>query len=110
MKYILLILVVIIGISVAGYILLDRALKPNFDCKKIVKMTQVEIKQYLDVEEINILVTRVYELGECRKKEAIPELKFFINSPRISHILQFKGIPLGKIARGAIKKIENSEK
>ena len=106
MKYIFLILVILL-ILFSGYIILDKKLNSKIDCEKINKMTQMEIKQYLDVEEINILVTRVYELGECKNELAIPELKKFINSQRISHILKFKGIRLGKIAKGSIKRIQD---
>ena len=76
-------------------------------CEKINNMSQVEIKEYLNVDDKNILVIRIDELGECGNKYAIEELKSFNNDQRISHLLKFKGLSIAKIAKGAIKRIKD---
>jgi len=108
MKYILIILIIGCIILAIGnnlykkYFLIDKD-----TCEKITNMTSIEIKEYLHVDDKYTLVIRIDELGECGKKSAIPELEFFNDDPRITHILKFKGLSIGKIATGAIKRIED---
>lgn len=108
MKYIFIILLIVTIIFLIGnslytkYFLIDKA-----NCAKINNMSHIEIKKYLSIDEKYTLVIRIDELGQCGNKNAIPELERFKDDPRISHIPKFKGLSIAKIAKGAIKRIED---
>ena len=100
---ILIVAIIFIGNSLyTKYFLINKT-----NCAKINNMSRIEIKKYLSVDEKYTLVIRIDELGQCGNKNAIPELERFKDDPRISHIPKFKGLSIAKIAKGAIKRIED---
>jgi len=79
------------------------------NCDNINNMTKTEIKNYLNIDSKNELVMRIYQLGECKKIEAIPYIETFTEDVRITHLMKFKGMSVGYIAKKSIEKIQKEK-
>ncbi len=79
------------------------------NCKEVNRISGVDIENYLMVDEKNELVSRIHSLKECKKVEAIPYLKKYIDDVRVTHILMYKGMTIGKVTKGVIEKLKQSK-
>ena len=78
------------------------------NCSEINKINGVDIEKYLMVDEKSELVTRIHSLKECKKVEAIPYLEKYIDDVRVTHILMYKGMTIGRVAKGVIEKLKQN--
>ena len=74
-------------------------------CEKYNGLSSEQIREMFAGMEITQLSHELYLLGECNVKNAMPLLEEYASDKRITHHALHKGMTLGYIASGSIKKI-----
>ncbi len=86
-------------------ILLLSTAAQAMNCDDLNSTSSKEIESFLSSLDKSSLQRELYKLGGCKNKVALPALQKYVDDVRIGHHALHKGMSIGYIAKGSIKRI-----
>lgn len=88
------------------FILAISGCRAEDPCVKYSDKSAEQISTLLESMDTVSLSHELYILGECKISNSVPALEPYTSDVRITHHALHKGMTIGHIARGSIKKIK----